>query len=56
MSTPTRFYGTVFCTFLVMTSFAVLVMTSFAANAFDLSGAWATDAASCGKVFIKRHN
>jgi hypothetical protein len=29
-------------------------MLSFSANAFDLSGAWVTDEANCGKVFVKK--
>jgi hypothetical protein len=35
---------------------AILVLFSFSANAFDFDGAWATDAANCGKVFVKRNN
>lgn len=35
---------------------ALLASWSFSANAFDLDGAWAKDAANCGKVFVKKHN
>ena len=35
---------------------AIFVLFSFSANAFDFDGAWATDAANCGKVFVKRNN
>jgi hypothetical protein len=32
------------------------MMVSFSANAFDLNGAWTTDASNCAKVFVTKNN
>jgi hypothetical protein len=45
MSRPTGLYALLFCSSLLLTS---------QAHAFDLTGAWATSADQCTKVFIKK--
>jgi hypothetical protein len=35
---------------------AIGIVFSFSANAFDLDGAWTTDASNCDKVFVKKDN
>jgi len=34
--------------------FCSCLMFSFSANAFDLNGAWTTNADNCGKMFVKK--
>ena len=36
--------------------FCACSMFSFSANAFDLNGAWTTNADNCGKIFVKKNN
>jgi len=36
--------------------FCSCLMFSFSANAFDLNGAWTTNADNCGKMFVKKNN
>jgi len=36
--------------------FCSCIMFSFSANAFDLNGAWTTNADNCGKMFVKKNN
>ena len=36
--------------------FCAYLMFSFSANAFDLNGAWTTNADNCGKIFVKKNN
>ena len=45
MSRPTGLYALLFCSSFLLTS---------QANAFDLTGAWATSADQCNKVFVKK--
>jgi hypothetical protein len=39
-----------------MLSCTILVLLSSNAGAFEFDGAWATDAAKCAKVFVKKSN
>ena len=45
MSRPTGLYALLFCSWFLLTS---------QAYAFDLTGAWATSADQCNKVFVKK--